>query len=142
MNAGTIRRSMSVSDQEEEEEGKTRRPRNKTASKKREEDPSPSPSPRRRGKRSELDKLLEAGSSSFHFETAKEAKRRSGGNDDDSSEESEEHSEEEEENGRKSLGPIHVDVSEGSSDDNGKVSFVYWPRQGILRCIKKPNTRA
>ena len=69
-----------------------------------------SPSPKRR-KRSELDKLLEAGSSSFHFETAREATNREG---------------EENSNGGSSsggsnsggnnlLGPIHIDVSETNS---------------------------
>jgi hypothetical protein len=48
-------------------------------------------SPTGRKRRSELDKLLEAGSSSFHFETAKEATTRINGVD---------------------LGPIHVDVED------------------------------
>ena len=70
-------------------------------------DDSPSVSPKRKKPRSELDKLLEAGSSSFHFETAKQAENRK-----------------EDENG---LGPIHIDVSEHSSSSqedhrNAKVS--------------------
>jgi len=50
-------------------------------------------SPSSRKRRSELDKLLEAGSSSFHFETAKEATSRMNG---------------------ENLGPIHVDVDSSS----------------------------
>lgn len=52
-----------------------------------------SPSPKRR--RTELDKLLEAGSSSFHFETARQASCRENG-----------------------LGPIHVDVTEHHSNSS------------------------
>jgi len=48
-------------------------------------------SPSSRKRRSELDKLLEAGSSSFHFETARETATRLNGNE---------------------LGPIHVDVDD------------------------------
>ncbi|XP_059084397.1 claspin-like [Tigriopus californicus] len=52
-----------------------------------------SPSPKRR--RTELDKLLEAGSSSFHFETARQASCRENG-----------------------LGPIHVDVTDHHSNSS------------------------
>ena len=52
-------------------------------------------SPSSRKRRSELDKLLEAGSSSFHFETAREATTRING---------------------ENLGPIHVDVDSGSGN--------------------------
>ena len=51
-------------------------------------------SPHSRKRRSELDKLLEAGSSSFHFETARETATRLNGNE---------------------LGPIHIDVDESSN---------------------------
>lgn len=64
-------------------------PRTRRASAKEAANLSPS-----RKKRSELDKLLEAGSSSFHFETAKEATTRTVSN---------------------GLGPIHIDVSEHSN---------------------------
>ena len=60
-----------------------------------------SPSPRRK-KRTELHKLLDAGSSSFHFETAAQEKAR-------------ESSEKGMTNG---LGPIHVDVSDGHSNSS------------------------
>jgi hypothetical protein len=52
-------------------------------------------SPSSKKRRSELDKLLEAGSSSFHFETARETATRLNGNE---------------------LGPIHVDVDNNSFD--------------------------
>ena len=51
-------------------------------------------SPSSRKRRSELDKLLEAGSSSFHFETARETATRLNGNE---------------------LGPIHVDVDDSNN---------------------------
>ena len=50
-------------------------------------------SPSSRKRRSELDKLLEAGSSSFHFETARETATRINGNE---------------------LGPIHIEVDDSS----------------------------
>ncbi len=59
-----------------------------------------SPRPRRRACRSELDKLLEAGSSSFHFETARQASQRAQATTSD---------------GAGGLGPIHVDVSDQSN---------------------------
>ena len=52
-----------------------------------------SPSPKRR--RTELDKLLDAGCSSFHFETAKEFHKNNA-----------------------ALGPIHIDVSEDASNSS------------------------
>ena len=55
-------------------------------------------SPTSRKRRSELDKLLEAGSSSFHFETAREATNRING---------------------ETLGPIHVDVDSSFKVKNG-----------------------
>ena len=58
-------------------------------------------SPSSRKRRSELDKLLEAGSSSFHFETARETATRLNGNE---------------------LGPIHVDVEDNSYDLNQKTT--------------------
>ena len=59
-----------------------------------------SPSPKRR--RTELDKLLDAGCSSFHFETAKEFQKNNTPP----------------KNNAATLGPIHIDVSEDASNSS------------------------
>jgi len=59
-----------------------------------------SPSPGKRARRSELDKLLEAVDTSFHFETAAAAAKRLGGPSD--------------------LGPLEIDVSDSNLDESGQ----------------------
>jgi len=58
-----------------------------------------SPSPGKRSRRSELDKLLEAVDTSFHFETAAAAAKRIGGGE---------------------LGPLEIDVSDSNMDESAE----------------------